>query len=93
MSAVALSTLTTCISTMVTAGELKSSYLNSPNMSQALVTDPNPATGNASDIVVCFQPQSNSQQLDPNTKYTQSGGAGTSCKSQGGTNACYWCAQ
>jgi prepilin-type N-terminal cleavage/methylation domain-containing protein len=93
MSAVALSSLNTCISSMVSVGELKASYLNSPNMSQIVITDPNPQTGNASDIVACFQPQSQSQQLDPNTKYSQTGALATNCKSQGGANLCYWCAQ
>jgi len=93
LSAVTMSSLTGCIQTLVSEGELKQSFLNSTNLNQAIVTNPNPQTGSSQDTVVCFQPQSSSQQLDANTKYTQNGATGSSCKSQGGTNACYWCAQ
>jgi prepilin-type N-terminal cleavage/methylation domain-containing protein len=92
-SALALTSLTNCTGVLVTEGELKQAFTNSSNLSKVVVTNPNPQTANASDTVACFQPQSNSQQLDANTKYTQTGALGTSCKSQGGTNLCYWCAQ
>jgi prepilin-type N-terminal cleavage/methylation domain-containing protein len=93
LSAVALSSLTVCTTALISDGELKNSFLNSNNLSSVTITNPNPASGNASDVVACFQPQSSSQQLDPNTKYSSTGGAGTTCKSAGGTNNCYWCAQ
>ena len=92
-SAVSMSSLTGCIQTLVSEGELKQSFLNSNNLNQAVVTNPNPQTGAAQDVVVCFQPQSNSQQIDSNTKYSQNGSTASGCKSQGGANACYWCAQ
>ena len=93
LSAVTLSSLTTCLNSLISDGELKNSFLNASNLGSVVITNPNPATGNASDVVACFQPQSVSQQLDPNTKYSSTGGAGTTCKSAGGTNNCYWCAQ
>lgn len=93
LSAVALSSLSTCITTLVSEGELKQSFQNSSNLSQAIVTNPNPQTGSAQDVVACFLPLSQSQQRDSNTKYTQTGANGSSCKSQGGSNNCYWCAQ
>ena len=93
MNALPLSSLNTCVSSLISSGELKASFLNSPNMAQIVITDPNPQTGNASDIVACFQPQSTSQQQDVNTKYTQTGALAANCKSQGGANLCYWCAQ
>ncbi len=93
LNAVALNSLAGCITTLVTNGELKASFQNTPNLSKVIVTNPNPQSGNAADVIACFQPQSNSQQLDLNTKYTQTGAAGVSCKSQGGANLCYWCAQ
>lgn len=93
LSSVALSSLTTCIQTLVTEGELKSSFLSSPNLNSAIVSNPNPQTSNAADTIVCFQPKSESQQRDPNTRYTQAGVTGTNCKSTGGTANCYWCAQ
>ena len=93
LSNVALSSLSTCVTTLVSEGELKASFSNSNNLNQAVITNPNPQTGSAQDVVACFLPQSQSQQHDANTKYTQTGAAGASCISQGGTNTCYWCAQ
>ncbi len=93
LASVPMSSLTACIQTLITEGELKQSFLNANNLNQAIVTNPNPQTSNAADTIVCFQPKSESQQRDSNTRYTQSGTAGTTCKSQGGTNNCYWCAQ
>ncbi len=93
LASVPMSNLTACIQTLITEGELKQSFSNSNNLNQAIVTNPNPQTNNTADTIVCFQPKSESQQRDSNTRYTQSGATGTSCKSQGGTNNCYWCAQ
>ncbi len=93
LASVPMSSLTGCITTLITDGELKQSFLNSNNLNSAVVTNPNPQTGNTADTVVCFQPKSESQQRESNTRYTQNGSAGASCKSQGGTNNCYWCAQ
>jgi prepilin-type N-terminal cleavage/methylation domain-containing protein len=93
LSGVSLTNLSSCVTTLVSEGELKQSFTNANNLSQAIVTNPNPQTGSAQDVVACFMPTSQSQQRDSNTKYTQTGAAGTSCLSQGGTNTCYWCAQ
>lgn len=93
LSSVTMSSLTTCLTTLISEGELKQSFLSTNNLNKAIVSNPNPQTSGAQDTIVCFQPQSNSQQLDANTKYTQAGATGTSCKSQGGTTLCYWCAQ
>lgn len=86
---VTLSNLTTCINTLVSEGELKSSFSNSPNLSSVTVTNP----GGTTDVIVCFLPKSKAQQEDSNTRYTATGGAGTSCKSTttSGGNDCYWC--
>jgi type IV pilus assembly protein PilE len=93
LNAVALNNLAGCITSLVTNGELKSSYSGASNLSKITVTNPDPNTGNATDVVACFQPQSNSQQLDANTKFTQTGAAGAGCKSAGGANLCYWCSR
>ncbi len=93
LNAVPLNSLANCITTLVSNGELKASFSQTANLSKVIITNPDPQSGNATDTVACFEPQSNSQQLDPNTKYTQGGAQGTSCKSQGGTNLCYWCAR
>lgn len=92
-TSVSLTTLSTCISALVTQGELKQGFVNAADLGQIYATNPNPQTTNATDTAVCFLPQSKSQQLDPNTRYTQSGATGTNCKATGGTVSCYWCAQ
>ena len=94
LSAVSLTSLGTCIQTLVSDGELKQAFSVASNLGQVVVTNPNPQTNNATDSIVCFLPQSKSQQKDPNTKYNQSGALQASgCKSQGGAVSCYWCAQ
>jgi prepilin-type N-terminal cleavage/methylation domain-containing protein len=93
LSATSLSTLTTCIQTLISEGELKQSFTNSPDLSSVTITNPNPQTNNASDSIICFLPKSKAQQKDANTKYNQNGSTATNCQSQGGTAACYWCAQ
>lgn len=94
LNGVPLSNLATCISTLVSAGELKASFTNTNTLSNLVVTNPNPNTGSATDTIVCFQPKSDSQQRDANTRYSANGGASTAtCKSQNGTANCYWCAQ
>lgn len=93
LATITLSNLTACITTLVSDGELKQGFSNASNLGQIAVTNPNPQTGSASDTTVCFMPQSKSQQKDANTRYNQNGSTGTSCKSTGGANNCYWCAQ
>lgn len=93
LNSVALSNLTGCITTFISEGELKQSFLNANNLDSVVVTNPNPQTGGALDVIACFQPESESQQQDANTRYNQDGSAASSCKSQSGTNDCYWCAQ
>jgi prepilin-type N-terminal cleavage/methylation domain-containing protein len=93
LTTITLNNLTTCITALVSDGELKQGFSNASNLSQIAVTNPNPQTGSSSDTTVCFMPQSKSQQKDANTRYNQNGSNGTSCKSSGGTNNCYWCAQ
>lgn len=93
---VALSTLGGCVTALVTSGELKQSFTNTPatTLQQITITYPDPLNTNNNGVVACFKPQSNSQQLDPNTKYTQTGAdGGANCKSQGGSQTCYWCSR
>ena len=93
LSSVALSNLSTCVTTLVSDGELKAGFSNTSNLSQLSATNPNPQTTNATDTIVCFMPQSKSQQKDSNTRFTQGGATGVGCKSTGGVTNCYWCAQ
>jgi hypothetical protein len=60
-------------------------------MSTIYVTNPNPITGSTYQTAVCFQPKSDAQQKDTNTRYAQTGATGVNCKSQGGTANCYYC--
>lgn len=86
-----LSTLTTCVTQLTTEGELKSGFANQQGLTNLYVTNPANSSGTT---IVCFQPQSSAQQHDINTKYNQDGtDGGNACISEGGTTACYWCAQ
>jgi prepilin-type N-terminal cleavage/methylation domain-containing protein len=83
-------TVTDCITALITDGEVKSSFANPTNILKEIFTtgpaDPLPFTA-------CYKPQSKSGQKDLNTKYTVTGGAGVACKSAGGANDCYYCVQ
>lgn len=46
-------------------------------------------TGSTNQTAFCFQPKSEAQQKDTNTRYDQTGATGVNCKSQGGTANCY----
>ena len=81
--------MATCLTSLLNDGELKSGFSSATTTLSKIYV-----TGTASSVVACFLPTSKAQQRDPNTKYSQSGGAGTSCVSQGGTSlTCYWCSQ
>lgn len=85
----------TYIPLLTNAGELKSNFVTlagTGNLALILVT-----STSASQIGVCFAPQSKSFQVDPATLYDSSGGTSiTNCKSgtagTAGTN-CYYCVQ
>lgn len=83
-----LTTLMTCITALVTDGELKASFPNTSatQLSQVMIT--NGAGG--VDTIACFKPTSKSQLKDPNTKYSNVGVVTAGCP--GGAN-CYWCIQ
>ena len=96
-----LDTLTgSVISSLVVAGELKDKFADlagTGNLSKIYVMAPD-----ATHISVCFEPESKSFQVDPNTIYSADGtlltsvtSGATACKSlnqQGGTS-CYFCIQ
>ena len=85
--------MSTAISNLMAAGELKSTFneINANNLTKVWTT------GDSVDysVVVCYQPTAKSFQADPNTKYLRDGTAGTGCKSETppGTTDCYWCVQ
>lgn len=93
-------TLDPGITEIVNAGELTSNFTQTHGgqLANVYLTQRNAdaATGTSATITVCYQPQSKSFQSDPNTKFDKDGSpwAGqTTCKSAGGTAACYWCIQ
>lgn len=87
-------TFAACTTVFINSGELKSSFTNATNLGSAFVSSPGgQAPTDTSSVAVCFLPQSHSVQANPNTKYTNTGAAGTGCISSGGSTACYWCAQ
>lgn len=90
---VSLSNLSTCLNALVSEGEIKQGFTTFNGLPKIFATEPNPQTGRQNDIIACFMPSSKSQQKDANTKYNQDGSTGTNCKSTGGTQNCYWCAQ
>ena len=79
--------LATCISNnLIGDGELKPSFTTATAAISAIYV-----TENANNVTVCYRPTSKSKQRDPNTRFSSTGGAGTSC----GTNVstCFWCTQ
>ena len=84
-----------CLQVLVSEGELKQGFTNASQLGSVYATNPNPQTGNDTDVIVCFKPTAKSGQKDVNTKYNQDGSTApaNSCKSAGGSNDCYWCAQ
>jgi prepilin-type N-terminal cleavage/methylation domain-containing protein len=93
LSSVPLTSLTNCITAMISDGELKQGFSGGQNLNLVLATNPNPQTGGVQDTTVCFLPQSKAQRKDSNSKFTAAGASATNCISQGGSAACYWCAQ
>lgn len=81
------------IDSVVALGELKTNFqqLAAASLTKIFLTSTTDASGNRQNITVCYQPSSKSFRNEANAKYTNSGAAGTSCMSTGGTAACYWC--
>lgn len=85
--------LPSCTTALITDGELKPSFSGATNiLSKIYIT-----AGANNALIGCFAPVSKSQQKDPNTKYTVTGGAvaspTTNCVGYGGATTCYWCTQ
>ena len=81
--------MSSCLDALITDGELKTGFTTVTSVLSSLLV-----TGGQNGVTSCFLPQSKSQQRDPNTKYTSTGGAGSQCVSQGGNQTnCYWCSQ
>lgn len=82
----------TPITQVINSGELKADFvtLAGNQLTKIYISgqvDPTP------EVIVCYLPTSKSFQADPNTKFTSAGveEASGTCKSQGGSQDCYWC--
>ena len=84
--------LVAAITDIIAAGELKSDFTTlatTTKLNEIYVT-----ADNSNLIVnVCYKPTSKSFQVDPNTKFDIKGddSGANSCKSQQGSDSCYWC--
>jgi prepilin-type N-terminal cleavage/methylation domain-containing protein len=79
------------LQSLLTAGELKESFLNNTgNLAKILFTSTHAGIGgNMDDLAVCFAPESKAIQQEPETKYNASGVVASGCTAVGST--CYWC--
>lgn len=95
LNSVSMNGLEHCINALASEDFLRSDYLETVPLEMLRVTNPHPQTGEELDSVVCFQPQSVVWQHDVQTHYTITGTIAPAgqCRSQGGSDFCYWCTQ
>lgn len=82
-----LSAATACMAALINDGELKTGFTTATNITKEIFI-----SGSSNTATACYQPQSKSQQRNPDTKYDSTGTATTGCTSQGGSASCYFCA-
>lgn len=85
-----LSAAAACINGLTADGELKPGFGSATNITKEVFI-----LGTSNTATACFVPQSKAQQNDPNTKYSTTDAtpvADASCKSQGGSGNCAYCA-
>ena len=91
-SAATLNSMSTCLSTLIAEGELKSGFTTATGILSKIFA--NESQGN---MTMCFKPASKSGQKDPNAKYSSPAAAAGGSSCPGGSantgNACYWCTQ
>lgn len=101
-AALSAANITTAISNMVAAGEMKSNFseIYSGQLDKVFVTYLPMTTTTSVEVRVCYQPGSKSFQVDPATKYNKSGventntSGATACKSADAAGTqCFWCVQ
>lgn len=89
--------LSTAVSNMALAGEMKSNFaqIYKNQLTSVFVTYLPSSTTSSVEVRVCYQPASKSFQVDPNTHFSSDGtDLSTACKGSGvGTSNCYWCVQ
>ena len=89
LTAITLSSMSNCLGDLVADGELKPGFTTVTNiLSQIFIT------GDANNVIACFNPQSKAQNHDVNTKYTNAGAVAPGCPVTSGIDYnCFWCAQ
>ncbi|HSD98893.1 MAG TPA: type II secretion system protein [Patescibacteria group bacterium] len=82
--------LTTCMSSLVADGEVKTAFTTVTGVLSSIIIN-----GTDTDITACFLPQSKAQRSDPNTKFDRNGVEIANPSSTCGptSTACYWCSQ
>lgn len=78
------------VSQIYEAGELKEAFLDASGLNEVLVTSVTCPASGCEDLTVCFQPQSKAFRNDNNSKYDASGGTQSGCPDPTGS-ACHWC--
>lgn len=82
--------LTSCVQELISAGELKSSFTNQTDVLDALyITDT--TVGQRTSFNICFDPLSQSDSENAQTRFTDATGTDNSCDPT--VSDCYWCTQ
>ncbi|HUD18871.1 MAG TPA: prepilin-type N-terminal cleavage/methylation domain-containing protein [Patescibacteria group bacterium] len=98
-TATQLNTMTDAVNLLIGGGELKTGFMElagTANLGQIFVN-----STSADSIIVCYEPQSKSFQVDGYTQYNKDGSSpaqgycksDTSANASGGTSPCYFCVQ
>ncbi len=81
--------LVTCLSSLVSDGEIKAAFTTVTSVLTSIIV-----SGTDTDITACFQPQSKAQRSDPNAKFNRDGSPHSPTGDCNPTStACYWCSQ
>ncbi len=81
-----VSNFATCLTALENQGEIKTTFKDQTSIIGQLYV-----TGTDTNVVACYDPESKTESLRPETKYTISGTVNGACPAAG--VACYWCAQ
>lgn len=87
--------LSTCVTALITEKELKTGFDTATNIIKEIYAKGSIANKT---LMVCFKPQSASQQKSAETKYCNGAGLAGPCNpvcksTAGGTADCYWCTE
>ena len=81
--------LTDCLSSLVSDGEIKAAFTTVTGVLSSIVI-----TGDDTNVTACFQPQSKAQRSDANTKFNKDGSVHSPNSDCNPTStSCYWCSE